>query len=221
MNYSNIDPSLNSNMFTCPHCRNTCIQEWHQYSFSKDNDILIRLKNRNENKYQTEKEKYLCHISRCTTCGEKTFWTHGKMIYPNLRVIDPNPDMPEDVKNIYYEAESILDKSVRCSCGLLRLAIEKLCIHLGSNDKQKLNDQIEFVIEKHKLPQIVKVAFDSIRFIGNKALHDDCIYIKFNTMDTALHLFHFLNIIVEYTISSPKQINDIFLKTKSNNNNSK
>lgn len=59
-----------------------------------------------------------------------------KTIYPiNATVAMPSQDMPDDVAADYLEARTIFEASPRSSAALLRLAIQKLCKHLGQTGK--------------------------------------------------------------------------------------
>lgn len=130
------------------------------------------------------------------------------MIYPNTGTAPlPNADMPLDVKGDYDEARNILNLSPRGSVALLRLAIQKLCIHLGEKG-DNLNSDIGNLVKKG-LPQKLQKALDSVRVVGNNAVHPGQLDLK-DDIDTAQKLFVFINIICDNQITQPKMIDDFY-----------
>src|SRR5258708_22812888 len=85
-------------------------------------------------------------------------------------------DMPEDVADDYNEARAIFVSSPRSSAALLRLALQKLCKHLGEPGKD-LNTDIGALVAKG-LPTQIQQALDVIRVIGNNAVHPGQIDIR-------------------------------------------
>lgn len=146
-------------------------------------------------------------IAECSNCGNHTFWLGDKMIYPyNSNAPLPNADMPEDVKQDYEEARSIASISPRGAAALLRLAIQKLCKHLGESG-DNINSDIGNLVKKG-LPLKLQQALDSVRVVGNNAVHPGQIDLK-DDVEIANKLFAFINIICDNQISQAKQI-DIF-----------
>jgi hypothetical protein len=153
---------------------------------------------------------YNLHLSRCFNCHEFSVWMHDKLLFPESRYgALPNPDMPENVKPDYEEASKILNLSPRGAAALLRLAIQKLCAELGEKGKN-INDDIANLVKKGLSP-IVQQALDSVRVIGNEAVHPGTIDLKDDT-GTAAELFGLVNIIVEQMISIPKHVKQIYEK---------
>lgn len=130
-----------------------------------------------------------------------------KMVYPdNGNAPFPNPSMPENIKELYLEASSIHSKSPRGAAALLRLAIQHLCIELGGAGKD-INHDIKVLVQKG-LPERVQKSLDIVRITGNEAVHPGQIDVD----DPAIveRLFTLLNLIVEYTIALPGQIDEIY-----------
>ena len=70
------------------------------------------------------------------------------MVYPAKSTAPlANPDMPEEIKADYNEARDILQRSPRGAAALLRLAIQKLCIHVGESGKNP-NDDIASLVKR-------------------------------------------------------------------------
>lgn len=129
------------------------------------------------------------------------------MVYPDRGPAPaPNPEMPNEVKPDYEEAASILSRSPRGAAALLRLAIQKLCFHLGGGGKN-INDDIKMLVEKG-LPSQVQQALDVVRVTGNNAVHPG--QIDANDVEIAASLFPLVNVIVEYMIELPNRIGGLY-----------
>jgi hypothetical protein len=151
------------------------------------------------------------NIANCQHCNGFSIWVNKKLIYPFSGTAPlPNSDMPEDVKLDYEEARNIMTTSPRGAAALLRLAIQKLCKYLGESG-ENINIDIKELVKKG-LPQKLQQALDSLRVIGNNAVHPGQIDIK-DDIDTAHKLFVFINVICDNQITQPKTI-DEFYKTK-------
>lgn len=71
-------------------------------------------------------------LSRCYNCDEVAVWILSQMVFPQKGEAPPaNQDLPPEIARDYDEASSILDLSPRGAAALIRLAIQKLCKHLG------------------------------------------------------------------------------------------
>jgi hypothetical protein len=118
-----------------------------------------------------------------------------------------HPDLPPDLQDDFEEARSISKASPRGAAALLRLVIEKLVKELGA-DGDSINAMIGDLVKKGLSVQ-VQQALDSVRVIGNNAVHAG----KMDQADveaTANQLFGLVNIIVEQQITQPKKIAELF-----------
>ena len=150
-------------------------------------------------------------ISECDHCGEHSFWQGGKMIFPYSGTAPlPNPDLPDDIKGDYTEARNIIELSPRGAVALLRLAIQKLCVHLGENG-QNINADIGNLVKKG-LPMKMQKALDSVRVVGNNAVHPGVIDLK-DDIEIARKLFAFVNIITDVMITQPNEIDKFYDET--------
>lgn len=157
----------------------------------------------------------------CSQCDTTSYWlvtkystsgasTHGKMIYPKVSTAPyPHDDMPEDIKLDYIEARNIVEDSPRGASALLRLAIQKLCIHLGEKGN-KIDDDIKSLVNKGLPPQI-QYALDIVRVVGNKSVHPGDLD-NDDVKDVAIQLFELINLIVEDRITRPKEIEALYFK---------
>lgn len=150
-------------------------------------------------------ELFYCN---CTHCYKYSLWYKEKMILPSVgAVVMPNPDLPEEVKIDYEEAREILNKSPRGSTALLRLGIQKLCIHLGEKGKN-INEDIGNLVKKG-LPVKVQQSLDIVRVVGNNAVHPGQIDLT-DDVGTASKLFTLINIIADVMITQPKEVDSLF-----------
>lgn len=194
MNY--IEPQKDKSFFTCPHCNTVSYMEYAKHHFQKD-FVQANLVN-------------ILTIARCTSCGKKIIWIDDEYIYPQKQAIEPNEDMPSSVKSLFEEAGNIYALSPRAACALLRLAIDRLCNELGENDRD-INKNIGGLVSRG-LPLKIQQALDVVRVVGNKAVHPGTIAFDVDDEQTALMLMNLINMIVEYMISQPKQINEMYSK---------
>ena len=142
------------------------------------------------------------------------------MIYPpGGTTALPHADMPENVKEDYEEARSVVSISPRSATALLRLAVQKLASDiLNVKPDSNLNDSIKKLVEKG-LPQTLQQALDIVRVTGNNSVHPGQIDMR-DDAKTASKLFDLVNLIVDYMIAKPKEINDLYdrLPDKDKNN---
>jgi hypothetical protein len=146
-------------------------------------------------------------ISCCENCKKNCIWMFDEYIYPNTNGAPrPNSDMPEDVKIDYIEAAEIYTQSPRGAAALLRLAIQKLMVSLGELG-ENINHDIASLVKKG-LPTLIQQALDVVRVTGNSAVHPG--QLDTNDEQIALQLFPLVNLIVEYQISLPARVNNLY-----------
>jgi hypothetical protein len=120
--------------------------------------------------------------------------------------------MPGDVKQDYEEARSIVAISPRGAAALLRLAVQKLCKHLGEPG-ENINADIASLVKKG-LPEAVQQALDSVRVVGNNAVHPGQIDFTDNSA-IASGPFAMVNFVCENRITQPKMISQFYQATVS------
>jgi hypothetical protein len=119
----------------------------------------------------------------------------------------PHPEMPEDVKEDFDEARGIVTKSPKGAAALLRLAVQRLTVHLGEKGKN-LDDDIASLVKKG-LPPMLQKAWDAVRVLGNQAVHPGEIDLN-DTPETAQALFGIVNMIVAKMIAEPKELDALY-----------
>ncbi len=200
-----IPPILKQKSFHCPLCGVLAEQTWTK---SVSGNYLKTQPNRQ----QVHENFHLTNFSaaKCSHCEDFSIWLNDKMVYPLSGSVEmANPDLPEDIKNDYNEAKDIVNISPRGSAALLRLAVQKLCLHLGEKG-YNINEDIKNLVKKG-LPTTMQQALDSVRVVGNNAVHPGTIDIKDN-IEIAHALFGFVNIICEMLISQPKKVKEYYEK---------
>ena len=147
-------------------------------------------------------------LSRCHSCDAFSVWIENALVFPVTQsTITPHDDMPADVKADFIEAASIVDKSPRGAAALLRLAVQKLMLHLGQ-DARDINTAIGNLV-RNGLDERVQKSLDVVRVIGNNAVHPGEIDMT-DGRDVAMTLFSLVNIIVQSTVSTKKQIDAMY-----------
>lgn len=198
-----IAPTLGQASFHCPHCGVLAQQQW---SDNIQCHYSGRLPNGGMGHTQFQLKQTM--TAKCSHCGQVSFWVNQQMVYPLTgNVEQPNADLPQDVLQDYNEAKNIVNISPRGAAALLRLSLQKLCIHLGEKGKN-INDDIANLVKKG-LPVQLQQALDSVRVIGNHAVHPGQIDLN-DKPETAFALFSFVNIICDYFITQPKKIAEVF-----------
>ena len=198
-----IAPTLRQKSFHCPHCGVLSEQTWSNYINSYYSTVL-------PNGQHSSSSYTLAGFftARCMHCEQISIWLSEKMVYPLTGNVElANPDLPDDIKADYNEAKNIVNISPRGAAALLRLAVQKLCIHLGEKGKN-INDDIESLVKKG-LPKTMQQALDSVRVVGNNAVHPGTIDLN-DKIEIAYALFGFVNIICEVLISQPKKIKEYY-----------
>jgi len=208
--------------FTCPHCR-TKKSAFHAVRVSK-------FKNHQKNFQLVTTECSVCHNTSVyleqqsmkinIVATNNNFDTKSrqinyvdKLIFPDdapVDVPDCSIDMPKNVAPIYNEAASVIKLSPRSSVALLRLALQQLVDDLvdgSDNLDQKIGKLV-----KEGLPKLIQQMLDSIRIIGNNAVHPGQIDFRNpkDSKDIAIALFTMINSIVQFEITDKNTLDHVY-----------
>ncbi len=188
-------PAYGLEGFHCPHCHAYAHQVWKGFVIQNKNSALTGVMRGLE-------------MAVCSKCSAYTLWLSEQLLYPNVTLAEPaNIDLPQDVRADYEEASSIVSKSPRGAAALLRLAIQKLCKDLGEPGGN-LNDDIANLVKKG-LPVGVQQALDSVRVLGNEAVHPGEMDLR-DDVDTAMALFRCVNVIADRMITQEKELDSLY-----------
>ncbi len=202
--------------YVCPHCHAFAQQEWTQCGI----DLLNG---------GTEGEADLSLVSyaagKCLSCSKHTLWSwggiagtiplprgtrrttaHQLLIPPTSTAPTCHPETPEQVAKCYREAALVYPHSPRSAAALLRLGLQHLCVELGGKG-DNINTDIAALVGQG-LPQKIQKALDTLRVIGNEAVHPGVI----DTDDAAIvkGLFGIMNSVVEFMISQPRRVEELY-----------
>ncbi|MCX9108167.1 MULTISPECIES: DUF4145 domain-containing protein [Providencia] len=196
-----ITPKFHSRAFTCPHCGIASNMPWSNHQTQLHNEDNLYL-----------------YTARCDSCRNSSIWAadnqdynsiQNKMVYPDSTgIAKPSEDMPEGVKKDYLEAASIYQKSPRGAVALLRLSLQKLCIHLGGKGENINNDLAALAKDEIVSKKLIKSA-DIIRIVGNNAVHPGTISDD-DFDDVSFKLFKLINMIVQQGITEPREVDETF-----------
>ncbi|WP_242460988.1 DUF4145 domain-containing protein [Pseudomonas sivasensis] len=157
-----VTPSFGSQAFTCIFCEVLTSMDW----------TVLRFFLGDERGYATS-SYWVCS---CDHCKKDSLWVGnqgsgtGRIILPtSVTAPQPHEDLPEDCKPDFQEAREICSQSPRGAAALLRLVLQKLCVHLGEQGKN-INDDIKQLVKKGLASQ-VQQALDIVRVTGNHAVH--------------------------------------------------
>ncbi|WP_176586108.1 DUF4145 domain-containing protein [Priestia megaterium] len=188
-------PAYEENKFNCPYCNVYSVQNWRnaQQSDFRGHTVIANLA-----------------ISICEHCNQTAIWHEKNLMVPESSIAPlPHEDLPEKEKIDYLEARLIVNKSPRGAAALLRLCLQKLLKSLGEKGKN-INDDIASMVAKG-LPIEVQQALDTLRVVGNDAVHPGELDIR-DDQETAIHLFELINFLVQERITRPKIINNFYQK---------
>ena len=191
-----IAPEFEKKTFTCPHCNAHSTMDW---SWREVGGHYL--------------ERNLIS-ARCHGCSADSIWfqevenSGWYMIHPQIKTSPmPSPDLPETCVSSYMEARDIADRSPSGAAALLRLCIDHLCLELGAT-QNKLNGKIGYLVSEG-LPITIQQALDSVRVIGNDAVHPGKLDLD-DTSEVVKVLFTLINIIVNDRITQPNLIQGIY-----------
>lgn len=200
-------PEYRKDAFTCPNCSAFSRHDWKSIFVDEFYGEFTENTGIRTGTTKALNKLYLC---KCEYCGYISFWYKEKLIWPlNTGIEAPIDEMPEDIKDLYNEASSIIELSPKGSCAILRLALQKLCNRLvGQDEKKRIDGAIKKLVASG-LPSTLQKAMDTVRIVGDEAVHPGEINLDDNK-ELAIAMFRLINIIIEKIVVEPKEINDLY-----------
>jgi hypothetical protein len=199
-----VAPSEGTTAFHCPRCNVYAAQAW----FATQHPEWISQPGQPVRQQQTQLA--MLQVARCGHCGQYSFWLDHKLLSPDVTGAPmAHSEMPSTVREDFNEARNVFGRSPRSSSALLRLAIHKLCAHLGQTGKN-LNDDIGELV-RTGLPVEVQQSLDVVRVVGNNQVHPGTLDVR-DDPETATALFELVNVIVEDRIARPSKIKALYQK---------
>ncbi len=207
-----VTPRHGLEAFNCPRCQAYANMRWRV--------LLSALTPGAQSDNNPQLGQYMGDIveAECAHCKKSSYWIREvnfetsrdvwKMLWPDsVPAPLPHDEMPDDTKQDYMEARSVVAKSPRAAAALLRLAIQKLCRHLGGSG-ENINADIGVLVDRG-LPVQVQQSLDAVRVIGNNAVHPGEMSMD-DVAKVALTLFEIVNFIVDDRIAKPRRLAEIY-----------
>ena len=155
-----------------------------------------------------------CLLAFCAYCKGFSIWLEERLVWPVTSTGPlPNEDLGEDIVALYNEARAVASQSPRSAAALLRLCTEMLVQRLCQESKvpwTNLNDGIGQLVQP-SLPQEIQQALDTLRVIGNSAVHPGQVDLA-DDRETVERLFEILNLIANDRITQPRAIRSLYDK---------
>ncbi|WP_432719834.1 DUF4145 domain-containing protein [Jeongeupia wiesaeckerbachi] len=201
-----VAPTFNADAFNCPFCNAFAHMGWTAL-------------------FTHQKTPIGAFSAWCKHCQQRSIWRlppnnsgfpdspdreaqRAVMLYPIASSAPvAHVDLPDDCRLDYDEARTVAQHSPRAAAALLRLVIQKLCVHLGCAGK-KIDEDIAKLVA-NGLPVRMQQAFDVVRVTGNNAVHPGEMDLQDNP-ELAFALFGLINMVVEEMITKPKALEAMF-----------
>lgn len=106
-------------------------------------------------------------IAVCRGCGKVVLFEGGKLVFPTGGGIPAAECMPKDAKEVFEEAQSIINLSPRAACAMLRICVERMV-----NAAEAKGDNLAQKIESLNLPPKLTKLAHACRLVGNDAVHN-------------------------------------------------
>lgn len=202
-----VAPENGKTAFHCARCNVYAAQTW----YAVNHNVMVITQG---HAVQQQRQLPMLQVSSCAHCAQYSFWLDQRLLFPDITGAPlPHPETPEAVKEDFNEARSVFSRSPRSSAALLRLAIQKICMHLGLSGKN-LNEDIGKLVEAG-LPIEIQQSLDVVRVVGNSQVHPGTLDVR-DDPDTATSLFELVNLIVEDRIARPNKIKTLYQKLPEN-----
>lgn len=187
----------------CPHCGNTSVQ------------TRLFEQHYRERSYwgpEAEEETHdaLYTVTRCATCSRLLVYSDcedfteqtqlGDLVFPKQAAL--SRDVPENVRNIYQEAQRVKQTSPIAFAVLCRRVLEEVCRAKGI-DRPNLSAALAELAKQGVIPRVLSDASSLIRLIGNAGAHASDLKI---TVPHVWAIDNFVMAIIEYLFLAPARL---------------
>lgn len=107
---------------------------------------------------------------RCPNCRKLVLEVAGKISYPTGSGISAVDCMPQEAKEVFEEAQSIINLSPRAACAMLRICVERMVNASGAE-----GGNLDRKINSLGLPATMASVAHACRLVGNDAVHNNAI----------------------------------------------
>jgi len=196
----------------CPHC-NKNIDFKATYKFEYFENTVHKLK-RSIQGYKCEfcKSVIVFNVSSQYNYHEKKYIDKKELIFPKHIKKILSREIPENYKEEYLEAYSILELSPKSSATLCRRLLQTILHNEFNIQKANLQQEILEFLKTPDIPTILFETIDKIRIIGNWAAHPKK-YENTNEIvdverDEATFLLEIIEELFDYKFVKPKLIKE-------------
>lgn len=123
--------------------------------------------------YKVRNVEHYWWIGECHNCNRLVLvLNQGREIYPRPKPQPSDKRIPDDVKEDFDEAKMCFSVNCyRASTAMSRRALEACCVNKGADENKNLQGMIEDLFNLGIITKDVKDWSDTIRWIGNDAVH--------------------------------------------------
>lgn len=153
----------------CPHCLIDFHDTWSTQSIGEDDEGIWRIQHTTCPKCKRYIISLLLKKSRGGNIYDPTV---TRMVHPKGTARTPSsPEVPPKFAEAYKEACLVFDDSAKASAALSRRCLQLLLREVANVTPSDLFHEIQEVLDSGKLPTHLTEAIDSIRAVGNFAVH--------------------------------------------------
>jgi hypothetical protein len=194
--------------FTCPHCHVLTGHTWGGPSmFKRSADGLAVTHTTCQSEDCQRIALWVGPLVKDPEADTDLMVLDMELVWPPISAgPPPNPDLPSDISADVEEARQVLGESPRAAAALLRLALQKLTVHLDQPGENLYTDIGALVAGGLRID--TQQAMDILRLTGNGALHPSDI--DAGDPATVMQLFDLVNLIAYDTLTRPKQLQDLY-----------
>jgi hypothetical protein len=110
------------------------------------------------------------YVAVCRGCKRIALFEKDKLVFPTGSGIPAAECMPQEAKEVFEEAQSIINLSPRAACAMLRICVERMVNASGAK-----GGNLDEKINSLGLPATMARLAHACRLVGNDAVHNSVI----------------------------------------------